>query len=120
MSRVIPVSYEYGASSVYAIMQSIAKREYRTEHDFADLNFPAEPAEIELPEAIAQRIAAYAPQIIDAGHYAHALYGFRLQKQLQTLCMANTMLDGRTTVDDSDFDVIVSLGDFMNFNYRQI
>lgn len=120
LSRVIPVSYEYGASSVYAIMQSIASRGYRNEHIFSDLNFPNEPVEIELPNPIAQRIAAYAPQVVDAGHYANALYGFRLQKQLQTLCMANTLLNGRRTVDDSDFDTIVELGDFMNFNYRQI
>ena len=120
MSRVIPVSYEYGASSVYAIMQSIARRDYRDEGMFADLNFPNEPVEIELPDVIAQRIASYAPQIVDAGHFANTLYGFRLQKQLQTLCMANTLLDGREAVNDSDFDVIVGLGDFMNFNYRQI
>lgn len=120
MSRVIPVSYEYGASSIYAIMQSIARREYRNEENFSNLNFPDEPIEINLPEEIALKIASYAPQIVDAGHFAHALYGFRLQKQLQTLCMANTLLEGRETTNDFDFDTIVTLGDFMNFNYRQI
>ena len=120
LSRVIPVSYEYGASSVFDIAQSIARREYRGEQPFTGLNFPEVPVEIELPSIIAQRIAAYAPQVIDAGHFANTLYGFRLQKQLQTLCMANTMLDGRDVVNDSDFDVIKGLGDFMNFNYRQI
>ena len=120
LSRVMPVSYEYGASSVYAIMQSIASRAYREESIFNDLVFPTESVEIELPAPIAQRVATYAPQVIDAGRHAQALYGFRLQKQLQTLCMANALLEGRNTVTGADFDTIVVLGDFMNFNYRQI
>jgi len=120
MSRVVPVSYEYAASSVYSIMQSIARREYQEESIFNDLVLPDSPVVVNLPEPIALQIAAYAPQVVDAGRHAMALYGFRLQKQLQTLCMANALLAGRNTVATSDFDKIVEVGDFMNFNYKQV
>jgi len=120
MSRVIPVSYEYGTSTVLNIARSITKREYREETKFGNLEIPREEVEINLPLPIATNVAQLAPRIIDAGNYANRLYGFRLQKQLQTLCMAEAMLNGREEVSESDFDTIVELGDFMNFNYRQI
>lgn len=120
MSRVIPVSYEYGASTVFRIAKSIARREYREEGNFAELDIPREETEIELPLPIAEKVAELAPRVIDAGGNARRLYGFRLQKQLQTLCMANALFEGRETVNESDFEVIVELGDFMNFNYRQV
>lgn len=116
LSRVIPVSYEYGASSVYDIMQSIANREYRGEADFSNLELPDKNVSMVLPEEIAQKIAALAPQIVDA----EKLYGFRLQKQLQVLCMASALFNKRTTVQELDFEIIKQLSDFINLKYKQI
>lgn len=116
LSRVIPISYEYGSSSIYDIMQSIANREYRSETNFKDLVFPKEEIEVELPSAIALRIASLTPQIIDA----EKLYGFRLQKQLQTLTMANAIFNGRDIVEEVDFEIIKQLSDYINLKYRQI
>lgn len=120
LSRVIPISYEYGPSSVYDIMQSIAAREYRNEDNFSSLKIPKADVEIELPNAIAQNVATLAPNIIDAGKFAQKLYGFRLQKQLQTLCMASALYNNRTTVQELDFEIVKQLGDFINFSYKQI
>jgi len=120
MSRVIPVTYAYKASTVFQIAQSIARREYRSESSFSSLALPREETEIELPLPIASQLAELAPRIVDSGRKAEELYGFRLQKQLQTMCMANAMLNGRDIVTQEDFDTIVELGDFMNFNYNPI
>lgn len=120
LSRVIPVSYEYSPSSVYDIMQSIAERDYHNENDFAYLEIPNGEVEVELPAVMAQKVAALAPQIVDVGHFAQNIYGFRLQKQLQTLCMASAIYNGRTIVEELDFQIVKQLGDFINFSYKQI
>ncbi len=120
LSRVIPVSYEYAASTVYDIMQSIATREYHSEPEYINLSLPSKSVDVELPAKIAKDIAAFAPQVIDSGKFAGELYGFRLQKQLQTLCMANTLLEGRTKSNDSDFNTIKRLSNYINLRFKQI
>lgn len=120
LSRVVPISYEYAPSTVYGIMQSIADREYHSEGDFANLELPESNIEVKLPQSISQQIAAFAPQVVDSGHFADKMYGFRLQKQLQTLCMANTIYKGRTEATSEDFNTVKELGDFMNLRFKQI
>ena len=115
LSRVIPVSYEYASSTVFDIVQSIALREYQEEKVF-DLEIPDREFVIDLPVDIALKIASLAPQIIDA----QKLYGFRLQKQLQTLCMANALFNGRDTCTAEDFERIKYLADYINLRYRPI
>jgi hypothetical protein len=74
LSRVIPVSFEYAASTMFDIRQSIAKREYCNDGDFKDLEFPPSKAKINLPEEIAVKIASLAPQVVDKGQLADRLY----------------------------------------------
>ena len=120
ISRVIPVSYEYAAATVYDIAQSIAAREYHDEEDFSDLKIPDEDITVELPKSIAFKIASLAPQVIDKGQLANQLYGFRLQKQLQTLCMTEAVLNGRESVIEEDFNVIKGLSNYINLSFKQI
>lgn len=120
ISRVIPVSYEYGASTVFDISQSIASRDYHDESNFDGLSLPNSDVDVSLPKKIALQIAALAPNVIDKGHFADRLYGFRLQKQLQTLSMAQALYEGRTEVNQADFEKVKELGDFFNLSFRQV
>ena len=116
LSRVIPVSYAYSPSTVYKIMRSIALREYHEETDFFDLKFPEFDTEVSLPEPIALQIQSLVPHI----HKAEELYGFRLQKQIQTLCMASALMDQRDVVTPIDFEIVSKLSDYINLNYTQV
>jgi len=116
LSRVIPVTYEYGPSTIYQIMRSIALREYQHDTGFNDLKFPSQDVKIYLPEELATQIQGLVPHI----RKAEELYGFRLQKQIQTLCMANALMAGRDIVEDIDFAIVSKLADYINFNYKQI
>lgn len=120
LSRVVPVSYEYASSTVYDIQQSIASRGYTRETNFDDLKLPGKDIEVSLPKKIALQVASLAPAVIDQGHFADKLYGFRLQKQLQTLCMANAMMNDRHTVLQKDFDKIKGLADYINLRFKQV
>jgi len=119
LSRVVPVSYSYGASTIYDIMDSIANKGYHSEQPFS-LNFPEESIDIKLPVEIANRIMALVPNVIDRENFAEKLYGFRLQKQLQTLCMASALQRGKETVTEEDFNKVKRLSDFFNLSFRQI
>ena len=63
LSRMVPISYEYGPSAIYDIMQSIALRGYKNEADFVDLNLPNSDVEVELPIDVAREIAGLAPHM---------------------------------------------------------
>lgn len=116
LSRVLPVSYAYAPSKVYEIARSIADRDYHDESTFADLEFPDDDVTIGLPKDIAHEVASLVPYLVDA----EKLYGFRLQKQLQTLCMANALYEGRDEVTRGDLDKIKELSNYVNLRYREI
>jgi len=121
ISRVLPVSYEYASSTVYDIQQSISNKEYQKELKYTDLVLPGGgDVDITLPKGIAQQLASLAPMVIDQGHFADKLYGFRLQKQLQTLTMANALFYDRNTANQEDFDKIKYLSDFINLKFKQV
>lgn len=115
ISRFLPITYEYSTSSVLKIMQSIALREYQKEHKF-NLVAPREDTTIELPVDISLQVktlTAVLSKDLDN-------YGFRLQRQLQTLCMASALFNKRTKVEQVDYDIISKLSDHINLKYRQI
>jgi len=120
ISRVVPISFEYAASTVYDIGQSIASEIYHEEDDFSDLVIPDDDIAITTPQEIALKIASLAPQVIDKRQLADKLYGFRLQKQLGTLCKTNAMMDNRETVNEEDFNTIKQLSNYMNLTFKQI
>ncbi len=116
LSRIIPVTYEYAPSTVQRIMRSIALREYQHESQFTDLEFPKNDVVVDLPINIALQIetlTALLSKSVEA-------YGFRLQKQIQTLCMASALFNKRTIVEQVDFDIVSKLADHFNVNYKQV
>ena len=116
ISRLIPVTYEYAPSTVYRIMKSIALREYQNETNFTGLELPNSDVIVELPVEIATQVESLVP-LLSKGLET---YGFRLQKQIQTLCMASAIFNKRTTVEQIDFDIISKLADHFNLDYKQI
>lgn len=116
ISRMVPVTYEYAPSTVYRIMRSIAMQEYQSETDFAELELPEYDISVKLPSEIALQIESLVP-LLAKGVEA---YGFRLQKQIQTLCMANALYNRRTIVEEIDFSIISRLADHFNLDYKQI
>ena len=101
MSRLLPVSYSYSQGTIREIFQSILRHQYRREQPFAT-KLPDQDLEVHLPENFAGKIQSYA---IIFGQ-AQQLYGFRLQKQLQTLMMGSALYHGRDEVNQEDFDFV--------------
>ena len=126
MSRLIPVSYSYSAATVTKIMHYIKAREYRDEQGIK-LEFPVVPQEVDLPSYIANKIEATLVPIVlkvndPKGELLESdkLYGFRWQRHLQRLAMANTLLAGRDIVTIEDYEQLAHLTEYMNVNGTRV
>lgn len=104
MSRLLPVSYGYSASTVDAIFQSILIHQYKQEKPF-NTKLPDNDAEVKLPETYATNASMLARFLAQA----EGIYGFRYQKQLQTLMMGCALYHGRSEVNDDDYKFISGL-----------
>ncbi len=119
MSRLLPISYSYSPLTVSHISKSIAQRHYQTDGNIM-LDLPKESISIELPTVIAERIEHFTPNVNAQMVEANQLYGFRLQKQLQTFVQAHALRAGRTKVNAEDFDVMSDLTKYLNLRYTQL
>ena len=109
MSRVIPVSYDYKTDTQAAIKEYIKQRQYRKE---SKINFPIPQAKIPvtLPLPMANKLEKMVNKLITGTE----LYGFRWQRHLQRLAMANAVLNNRTTVELTDVETVRHLKKYMN------
>ena len=93
MSRLLPVSFEYGTQTQFQIHQSIAQRQYRGS-SLVQVQVPDQDIDVDLPSAQAsdlQQLSAMVVGAIAAGPKTpDKVYGFRLQKHLQRLAMARS------------------------------
>ena len=108
MTRLLPVSYSYSASTIDAIFESILKHQYRQESAF-NPKLPTTDVVVELPEDLANDANLLARFLAQS----EGIYGFRYQRQLQTLMMGSAMYEGRTKVEKKDYEFITTL----TFNY---
>lgn len=115
LSRLLPVTYRYSNSTVYKILDSIVKREYYNEKPII-LNFPPTKVRINLPENLAQRMLPYAIYFGEA----QGLYGFRMEKQLQTLLQAHALMNGRERVTEEDVEAVEELLHYVNMNFNEL
>jgi hypothetical protein len=116
LSRMIPFSYQYPIEKFVKIFHyiesgcvdeaepvkipKIVKREKQFHPDpnlFRDL------------ENISRKLAQFSDS-----------YGFRVQKNLQKLCYANAMLNGRNAVNIEDVQKVLHLGNWMNFDFNAL
>jgi len=116
LSRVIPFSYSYSIESVKKIFEYIVGLDYLEEQDIELKHIPKDDRKIKLPRRFAQAILPSTTTIAQASH----AYGFRLQKQFQTLLQASALERGRSSVNSKDVDRILHLMNWVNFDVHPI
>ena len=114
LSRMLPVSYTYANSTRLKILESIAARQYQQDGT-VKLELPRNPWKVHLPIDYARRITSIAVAKTDDG-----LFGFRKQKQLQTLMMGSALSEEREEVQQKDFDLVVELSDFIGVEKEMV
>lgn len=119
MSRMLPLSFSYSAATVVRIKEFIAKRAYHQDSSIT-LAFPEVSLPIDLPAIHANTLMLLSSEVSKRQDEATRIYGFRLQRQLQTFAMAHALLDGRDIVADSDVDATASLSSFWDLSYSQL
>ena len=112
MSRLLPVSYDYAPSTIGKIRDSIASRLYIGGAK-KTLALPDRDMEVQLPQKHGQSLANLAMNLTKA----QDLYGFRAQKHLQRLAMANALRDGKQKVRAEDVERIEELSWYINLDY---
>jgi len=119
MSRMIVVSYDYDISTQAQIHDAIGERNYLTDEKIT-LNLPNEDVDIKLNKREAMEISKLAIQLValdKSSENPEKAYGFRLQKNLQRLAMANALKNDRDMVNKEDIERIHKLSRFMNLKY---
>jgi hypothetical protein len=119
MSRLLPISYTYNASTQLDIHKSIANRDYLSDAPVR-LNIPADDVEIRLQSPQSDELITLASgsnSIITSANSPERVYGFRLQKHLQRLAMASAVKHGRDIVSQVDVDYPRSLSGCINLEY---
>ncbi len=109
MSRLLPVCYSYNESTVGRIRQYLASRNYHQDGSI-EVNLPRAEKVIELPLPMTERIVERASILGQATQ----TYGFRYQRQLQVLAMANALKCRRDVVTEEDVETILRLSLLMN------
>jgi hypothetical protein len=112
MSRMLPVCYSYSEATAGRIRQYLASRSYHQEEGGITLQLPEDLRDIQLPLPMTERIIERASVLGQATE----TYGFRYQRQLQVLAMANALKCGRDTVNQEDIDTILRLTYLMDMN----
>ena len=115
LSRFVPLSYSYNNGTKQLIREFIKQRDYHRDKTYTFVP-PEKPKKIALPSEMADLIEKISIDIAKEND----LTGFRLQKQLQTLCMTNAMLNGRDIVLQADVDTVSVIAQFINFNFTSI
>ena len=115
LSRFLPLSYTYKPQTSTLIRSYIKDRLY---HQDAPCNFDVPKADVDvvLPSRIADKIEKIT---LNIGKEENIL-GFRLQRQLQVLAMANALACQRTVVTEDDFKVVEMVSSFVNFKFKPI
>jgi hypothetical protein len=124
MSRLVPISYDYSTSTIMQIHSAIAKQEYH-ENTPIIVKLPDSDVEIILESQEADELVKLTTALVGLGQSGSSsnpekVYGFRLQKQLQRLAMANALKNCRDRVVAEDVEQIIDLSAYINLNYNQI
>lgn len=117
LSRVLPVSYKYKLSTRMEIFNFIKSEKYLKEKLEA-LKVPRETKsrKIVLPRKYSDLAEGYAISLADA----QKVYGFRMQKQFQTLLKSIALVMHKKEVDEKVFEEFKRVVDYINFNFNAI
>ncbi len=116
LSRVVPFSYSYGIETVKKVFDYILGLDYLKEFNIELKRIPKLDKNIRLPKRYAQAILPSTTTIAKA----QATYGFRLQKQFQTLLQASALDKGRESVNSTDVERVLHLMNWVNFDENPI
>jgi hypothetical protein len=119
LSRALPVTYDYLKTTKEEIFSYIQKQEHLKER-FVRLNLPEGPKLIKLPFDFAKTLESYAESLAKDYSEYQKVYGFRYQKQLQTLAKAIALLKNKDEVDEECIDDLKELTNFINFEFTKI
>jgi len=107
LSRMLIISYDYTNKTKEDIFKYIFERSYLKDNKDKRLEMPVRNLDVKLSVTLAK-------QLRDTDTT------FRKQKQLQTLAMANSLLNNRFKVLKEDINKINEFKKFINLNYTQI
>lgn len=119
LSRALPVSYDYKVSTRAKILSSIQNQEHLQEKTIK-LKLPEESGLIKLPYELAKRIEPYASSLAEEYSKYQKVYGFRYQRQLQTMVKAMALLKKKTKVDEECIDELEELANYINFEFNKV
>jgi len=119
LSRALPLSYDYTLITQAKILDFIEKQEH-LENEILKIKLPEEPHVIELPFKLAKKIEPHAKSLAAAHSEYQKVYGFRYQRQLQTLAKAIALLGDKDEVDEECLDELEELLNYINFEFNKI
>jgi len=114
LSRFIMFSYSYSTSTVIKILDFYSKQGLVLGSETLEL--PAEDVEIELSKEIADKLNPIAMKIGEQ----FKLYGIRAKVNLRSLLKALALRNGKSVVSENEFQELLELADYMNFNFNPI
>lgn len=119
LSRALPISYDYKASTSLKIFEYI-KSEQHLKEELEKLEFSGEPRLIYLPHDMADRIVPLAMDLAESHSKFQKIYGFRYQRQLQTLAKALAFLECKKEVDEDCINELMRLAHYINLDFNKI
>lgn len=121
LSRIIPFSYKYSISDINKIFLEIMKKGSNNT-EFQKLKLKKEK-DIELPLSLAEKIKSNITLYVAErfkSKIGDEIYGFRLQRNLQTLAKANALLRKSDKVTIKDIHELEKLSNWMNYDFREL
>ena len=115
LSRTFPVSYDYCSETQHEIFDHITRGRHLHE-PLEDISLPLRMVDVTLDERIAKELIPYVQAVV---RDAEELYGFRLQRQVQTLLKACALMDGRTEVTTADKHVVIEMMEYANIEHKK-
>lgn len=121
ISRIIPFSYKYSIEDINKIFKSIMEGNSKIE--FQKLKLPKSSKDIELSKSLAEKIKSNITLHLVSSFkrkFGDEIYGFRLQKNLQTLAKAAALLRGSKKVSIKDVNELERLSKWMNYEFNEL
>lgn len=120
LSRVIPFSFSYDLATVRKILNKIMHEEkFVTEYEI----LRCKPKNIEISFSRAKQLneKVVLPLKTEFKILTNLdIYGFRFQRNIQTLAKASALLDKRNTVNQTDINKIVKISHWMDYERRPL
>lgn len=115
LSRVLPVSYSYTLPTRLEILEFVENQKH-LEEALEKLKFNKKPRRVILPYEYAKMLEPYTLSVAKA----QEIYGFRIQKQFQTMLKSIAYLRGSDVVETQDFDKFKEIVTYVNLDFNKV